>query len=89
MPAPKNTARTSTIGQWWEQVRAEEGELTLAETLRHRVTYFTAGVALGRRAFVDSFFEARRDQFDPRRKLGERPMKGGTFAGLRSFRAPR
>jgi REP element-mobilizing transposase RayT len=72
-----------------DQVRTEEGKLTLAETLRHRVTYFTEGVALGRRAFVDSFFEARRDQFDPRRKQGARPMKGGTFAGLCTFRAPR
>jgi REP element-mobilizing transposase RayT len=72
-----------------EQVRAEDGKLTLAETLRHRVTYFTAGVALGRRAFVDEFFEARRDQFDARRKHGARAMKGGSFAGMFAFRAPR
>jgi hypothetical protein len=72
-----------------EQVRTEEGKLTLSKTLRHPVTYFTAGVALGRREFVDSFIEARREQFDPRRKQGARPMKDGTFAGLCTFRAPR
>jgi hypothetical protein len=72
-----------------EQVRTEEGKLTLAETLRHRVTYFTQGVAVGSRAFVDEFFAVRREQFDPRRKRGARPMKGGSFAGMFAFRAPR
>ncbi|WP_050024504.1 transposase [Verrucomicrobium sp. BvORR034] len=72
-----------------EQVRGQSGKLTLAETLRHRVTYFTAGVALGRRSFVDSFFDVHREQFDPRRKQGARPMRGGSFAGMFTFRAPR
>jgi REP element-mobilizing transposase RayT len=72
-----------------EQVRAEDGKLTLAETLRHRVTYFTLGVALGSRGFVEEFFEARREQFDARRQRGARPMKGGSFAGMFAFRAPR
>ncbi|WP_009962031.1 transposase [Verrucomicrobium spinosum] len=72
-----------------EQVRAEDGKLTLVETLRHRVTYFTMGVALGSRGFVDAFFEARREQFDARRKRGARPMRGGSFAGMFAFRAPR
>lgn len=72
-----------------EQVRGQSGNLTLPETLRHRVTYFTAGVALGRRSFVDSFFDVHREQFDPRRKQGARPMKGGSFAGMFTFRAPR
>ncbi len=72
-----------------EQVREEDGKLTLAETLRHRVTYFTLGVALGSRGFVDEFFEARREQFDARRQRGARPMKGGSFAGMFAFRAPR
>ncbi|WP_009958038.1 transposase [Verrucomicrobium spinosum] len=72
-----------------EQVRTEDGRLTLAETLRHRVTYFTLGVALGSRGFVDEFFEARREQFDVRRQRGARPMKGGSFAGMFAFRAPR
>ena len=72
-----------------DQVRTSEGRLTLAETLRHRVRYFTLGVALGSRAFVDEFFEARRDQFDSRPKRGARAMKDGDFAGLFTFRAPR
>jgi REP element-mobilizing transposase RayT len=72
-----------------EQVCTEEGRLTLAETLRHRVTYFTLGVALGSRGFVDEFFVARREHFDARRKRGARPMKGGSFAGMFAFRAPR
>ncbi len=55
-----------------EQVCAEEGRLTLSETLRHRVTYFALGVALGSRGFVDEFFVARREQFDVRRKHGAR-----------------
>jgi REP element-mobilizing transposase RayT len=71
-----------------ERVRAEEGKISLADTLRHRVTYFSAGVALGSRGFVDDFFEARRDQFDLRRKRGARTLKGGSFAGLFAFRTP-
>ncbi|MEZ0387581.1 MAG: chemotaxis protein CheW, partial [Verrucomicrobium sp.] len=72
-----------------EQVRAQEGRLTLSETLRCRIRYFTRGVALGRREFVDGFFEARRDQFGARRTKGARPMRGGSFAGIFTFRAPR
>lgn len=72
-----------------EQVRGQSGKLTLAETLRYRVTYFTAGVALGRRSFVDSFFDVHREQFDLRRKQGARPMRGGSLGGMFTFRAPR
>ena len=71
-----------------EQVRAQGGKLTLAETLRCRVKYFTRGVALGRREFIDGFFDARRDRFGSRRTKGAKPMRGGSFAGLCTFRAP-
>ncbi|MEZ0390411.1 MAG: chemotaxis protein CheW, partial [Verrucomicrobium sp.] len=72
-----------------ETVRAQDGKLSLAETLRCRIRYFTRGVALGQREFVDGFFEARRDLFGTRRKKGARPMRGGSFAGLFTFRAPK
>ena len=72
-----------------DNVRVKDGKLTLPETLRHRVRYFTQGVALGSRGFVDQFFDTRRSQFDARRKRGARPMRGGSFAGMFTFRAPR
>lgn len=66
-------------------MRAEDGKLTLSERLRHRVTYFSLGVALGSRGFVDDFFEARRKRVDARRKRGTRPMRGGNFGGCLPF----
>ena len=71
-----------------DEVRSRKGQLTLAETLRCRVRYFSRGAALGSRTFVDEFFEARRDRFGSRRKHGAKPMRGGSFAGMCSFRAP-
>jgi hypothetical protein len=40
------------------------------------VRYFTDGLVIGSRAFVDDFFEHRRDRFGPKRKSGARKMRG-------------
>ncbi|WP_081891441.1 transposase [Verrucomicrobium sp. BvORR106] len=72
-----------------EQVRRGQGVLTLQETLRCKVTYFTRGVALGSRSYLEGLFESQRQHLDARRKRGARPMRGGSFAGLFTFRAPR
>jgi hypothetical protein len=42
--------------------------------VRLRVRYFSDGVALGSKEFVESLFEAQRDLFGPKRKRGARRM---------------
>jgi len=51
-------------------------DLKLARMLRCRMRYFTDGLVIGSRAFVDDFFEHRRDRFGPKRKSGARKMRG-------------
>jgi len=69
-----------------EAVLAVGGKLTLAQALRCRVRYFTAGAVLGSREFVDAFFERQRAFFGERRKSGGRRMKLAQWGGLRVLR---
>ena len=50
------------------------GSLPNATRLRSRVKYFTAGLALGSREFVNGLFEENRDKFGPKRKQGAKPL---------------
>ena len=66
-----------------EEIRRElkrDGVLTLGQVLRLRVRYFSDGVVLGSRNYVNGIFAEFRDRFGPRRKSGARPMRG--LAGL-------
>jgi putative transposase len=69
-------------------VLAEKGKLSPAELVRLRVRYFSDGVALGSKEFVEGIFTAQRDQFGPRRKIGARRMKesDAPFYTLRQLR---
>ena len=69
-----------------EEVWRSGGRLPLAAALRCRVRYFTDGAVLGGKAFVDGFFERKREEFGPRRQSGARPLRGGHFGGIRSLR---
>jgi len=55
-------------------VLAEKGKLSPAELVRLRVRYFSDGVVLGSKAFVEDIFAAQRERFGPRRKDGARRM---------------
>jgi putative transposase len=59
-----------------KRVVEEGGELALAEVLRLRIRYFSDGVALGSREFVDSVFAEFRDRFGAHRKSGARDLRG-------------
>ena len=63
------------------RVLAEGGELPLPDLLRCRVRYFTVGLALGSRTYVDDVFQRYRARFGAQRRTGARPMRHG-FAGL-------
>ncbi len=69
-------------------VLAEKGKLSPAELVRLRVRYFTDGVALGSREFVEGLFAEQRNQFGPKRKKGARrmPESDAPFYTLRQLR---
>jgi REP element-mobilizing transposase RayT len=76
-----------------EEIRRElkrEGELSLGQVLRLRVRYFTDGVVLGSRNYVNGVFAEYRDRFGPRRKSGARRLRGlpalGELATMRDLR---
>lgn len=69
-----------------EAVLASKGRLAQWQMLRCRVRYFTDGVALGARAFVNDIFAARREHFGARRKSGARPLRRVEAGGLCAMR---
>ena len=68
------------------KVLREGGELSGGELLRCRVRYFSDGVVLGSREFVERVYKGHRDQFSARRRSGARAMRGGEWGGLCTVR---
>ena len=54
--------------------------------LRCRVRYFTDGVALGEKGWIESLFAQRREWFGAGRRTGARPLRGVEMPGLRTMR---
>jgi putative transposase len=87
--APAN--RKGIAGEQVAEVRRRRGKLGLAEALRCRVSYFTRGGVIGRRAFLEKFFAADRGRFPAARRDGARPWRGieaGDMCSLRDLRRP-
>jgi hypothetical protein len=84
-----NVVRRGVTVERARQVLAEKGKLSAAELVRLRVRYFSDGVALGSREFVESVFAHHRDYFGPRRKDGARKVAecDGQFYSLRKLRS--
>lgn len=70
------------IAEVWES----GGKLPLAAVLRCKVRYFTDGVVLGRKPYVDAFLERNREGFGPRRESGARAMRGAQWGEMRTLR---
>jgi REP element-mobilizing transposase RayT len=51
-------------------------DIRIARMLRHRVRYFTDGVVIGSKAFVNESFTEARERFPLKRKDGARRMRG-------------
>jgi hypothetical protein len=66
--------------------KAGGGKIPLPALLRKRVRYFSAGLVIGGRGFVEEAFRSHRDKFGEKRKDGARKLKGGDWGGLRSLR---
>ena len=69
-------ARRGFTAEEIAKVRAEGGKLTLNQVLLCRVRYFSAGAAIGSRAFVERVFQNHRHGFGPNRETGARPLQG-------------
>jgi putative transposase len=76
-----------------EAIRRElkrKGVLTVGQVLRVRVRYFTDGVVLGSRNYVNGIFAEYRDRFGPRRRSGARRLRGldvlGDLTTMRDLR---
>jgi putative transposase len=55
-----------------QAVQQTQGKLSTAELVRQRVRYFSDGLVLGGREFVESVFTENRDKFSPKRRDGAR-----------------
>ena len=62
------------------------GKLPMSQLLHCRVRYFSDGVILGTRAFVDEAFCRHRARFSSKRETGARPMQFGEWTGLCTVR---
>ena len=58
-----------------EQVLKDGGRLTLQQALYCRVRYFSDGLILGSRGYVDEVFSRFRDRFGAKRTSGARPIR--------------
>ncbi|MFC5456711.1 transposase [Prosthecobacter fluviatilis] len=84
----EHVVRSGVSADTARAVLAAKGKLSTTELVRLRVRYFTDGLALGSKEFVESIFEAQRELFGPRRKNGARRMAGAedAFYTLRQLR---
>jgi len=82
-PRPK---RCGVTRERVEEVKSAGGKLTAWEALRCRVRYFSDGVVLGSKAYVEEHFAEHRWRFGPRRKSGARKMRYVDFGGLCTVR---
>ncbi|MEM6912143.1 MAG: transposase, partial [Verrucomicrobiota bacterium] len=65
--AERTSSRKGVTEARVEEVLAAKGQLRRHEWLLCRVRYFSDGVVIGSRGFVEGFFEARRERFGPKR----------------------
>ena len=54
----------------------------MRQMLRYRVRYFTDGLALGSREFMETVFRRYRGQFGEKRREGARALRHGDWGGL-------
>ena len=57
------------------KVLAQGGKLSMGESLRCKMRYFTDGMVFGSKDFLDEVFKEARELFGEKRKSGARPMR--------------
>lgn len=69
-----------------EEVLRNGGRLPKGEILRCKVRYFSDGLVLGSKEFVEKVFEQYRAEFGIKRRSGARPLRYGEWNGLYTMR---
>jgi hypothetical protein len=72
-----------------EAVLRSGGKLSRAELLRCRVRWFSDGVAIGSKGFVEGIFTKCRGHFGAKRKDGARKVREDGAGGLHALRGLR
>ncbi len=80
------TGRKGMTRERVQEVIETKGKLSRWEMLRCKVRYFTDGVALGTKEFVNQVFQAERHRFGPKRETGARRMRHVEAGDLRTLR---
>lgn len=62
------------------------GKVPIEELLRVRVRYFTDGVALGSREFIEQLYQQNKSKFGPKRKSGGSALPQNTWGPLHVIR---
>ncbi|MGD9417546.1 MAG: chemotaxis protein CheW, partial [Verrucomicrobiota bacterium JB025] len=87
--SPDTPKRQGVDREAARKVLNQGGKLRRSELLRCRVRYFSDGVAIGSKGFVEGVFQAGRDHFGAKRKDGARLLKEAENLGIYSLRALR
>lgn len=58
-----------------DAIKDSGGKLSRGQMLRCRVRYFSDGLAIGSKGFVNEVFEKNRERFGPKRLQGAKPIK--------------
>jgi putative transposase len=84
----ENVVRQGVTAEEARQVLEEKGKLSSAELVRLQVRYFSDGLVLGSKEFVESVFSENRDMFSSKRTSGARriPESAGGLHALRRLR---
>ena len=93
-PALPSTGKASKTKKGFSKERVEAvlkggGKLSRADLLRCRVRWFSDGVAIGSKGFVEGVFNGCRSYFGAKRKDGARRIRedaAGTLHALRELR---
>lgn len=86
MRGEKTSGRPGFSYEKVRQVLEEGGRLPKAEALRCRVRYFSDGVVLGSREYVEGIYKRYRNEFGLKRRSGARAMRSGDWGGLCTMR---
>ncbi|MEO0413771.1 MAG: transposase [Verrucomicrobiota bacterium] len=88
----KDLGQRDRLGMSQEKVESvieQQGEISIASLLRHRVRYFTDGFILGTERFVNETFERHRASLTSqgsKRTSGARKLRGANWGQLRVYR---
>jgi putative transposase len=84
----ENIVRPGISVEKAREVLSEKGKLSPAELIRLRVRYFSDGLVLGSKEFVENVFHENRSLFGPKRKDGARRLNecDGALFSLRRLR---